>query len=267
MLSIITMKEDDIYDAANFCLVSDNEIVNSVVKLGCPEPCHIQIFDFEGLVNERLELSQKGHQVVAAAQKADGILVSWHLDKAPIINTLGYHIREALAGPLIALCGANQYDKVAALAAGADDAIMLPVYLPLIQAIVISYRRLTKASQVTDIVAPGAVELSSKASSNKVLEVNNLRLDDRSRRFFIDGKEVILTHREYALLHYLMSHVDEALPRDQILKDVWGLDFETGTNMVDVYMYFLRRKLEVHGLKGIIETIRGFGYRLSTTKN
>ena len=261
------MKENNNYEAANFCLVSDNEIVNSLVKLGCPAPCHIQIFDFEGLVNAKLELSEKGHQVVEAAQNADGILVAWQLDKAPIINTLGYHVREALAGPLIALCGANQYDKIAALAAGADDAIMLPVYLPLVQAIVISYRRLTKASQVTDIVAPGAMDLSPITSSKEVLNVGSLRLDARSRRFFVDGKEVILTYREYALLYYLMLHVDEALPRDQILNDVWGLNFETGTNMVDVYMYFLRRKLEVHGMKGIIETIRGFGYRLSTTKN
>jgi DNA-binding response OmpR family regulator len=69
--------------------------------------------------------------------------------------------------------------------------------------------------------------------------------------------------REFALLSYLMDHPDEACTRDQILDAVWGIDFDTGTNMVDVYMHFLRKKLEAHGIKGIIQTIRGRGYRLA----
>ena len=99
-----------------------------------------------------------------------------------------------------------------------------------------------------------------------MLVAGRLKIDDRAHKFFLDDKEILLTNREYALLRYLMVHTDEARSRDQILSDVWGINFETGTNMVDVYMYFLRRKLESHGLKNVIETIRGFGYRLSVEK-
>ena len=75
-------------------------------------------------------------------------------------------------------------------------------------------------------------------------------------------QEVDLTPREFALLSYLVAHADALVTRDQILDAVWGIDFDTGTNMVDVYMYFLRKKLEAYQLKEMIQTVRGRGYRL-----
>lgn len=251
---------------ASFCLISDSALVNSIVQLGCPAPCEIATYTFEDLVNKQLELSEKGQGIVSAAQTADAVLVAWTLDKAPVINTLGYHLRKTLAGPVIALCNGDPSDAIAALAGGADHAVALPIHLPLLQAMVISYRRLARASQQADQAAGRAVAPQPDASREKVLEAGRLKIDDRAHRFFLDDKEIPLTNREYALLRYLMVHPDEARSRDQILSDVWGINFETGTNMVDVYMYFLRRKLESHGLKNVIETIRGFGYRLSVEK-
>lgn len=95
------------------------------------------------------------------------------------------------------------------------------------------------------------------------LEVGPLRLDVQGYRFYINDEEVSLTPKEFDLLRYLMEHVDSPCSRDQILDHVWGIDFDTGTNMVDVYMHFVRKKLEAFGQKGMIKTIRGRGYRLS----
>ncbi len=251
-------------EPVRFCLISDDELIISIVRLGCPEPCEIEVFSFEGLVNKQIELSERGQAIVEASQHADAVLVTWQLDRAPLINTIGFHIRKALAGPVIALCNGSYHDEVAALAAGADHAITVPVFQSMLQAIVISYRRLTYASQNSDTEARSVIATPAETESDSRLrEFGRLRLDTRSHRFFIDEKEVVLTPREYALISYLIEHPEEALARDQILTEVWGINFETGTNMVDVYMYFLRRKLESNGLKGMIETIRGFGYRLS----
>ncbi len=106
---------------------------------------------------------------------------------------------------------------------------------------------------------------SSAANDGEALVVGPLRLDLKAFCFFVHGEEVELTPKEFDLLRYLMQHAGAVRSRDQILDEVWGLDFDTGTNMVDVYMHFLRKKLEAHGLKGMIQTIRGRGYRLEGT--
>jgi DNA-binding response OmpR family regulator len=93
-----------------------------------------------------------------------------------------------------------------------------------------------------------------------------VRLDQRSRRVFVHEQEVILTPKEYELLAFLLDHPGEALSRDTLLDAVWGINFETGTNMVDVYVHFLRKKLRKAGLARVLETVRGHGYRLNIPK-
>ena len=85
---------------------------------------------------------------------------------------------------------------------------------------------------------------------------------DGTGRLFVNDQEVQLTPREYSLLDFLLQRHDELCSRDEILARVWGINFDTGTNMVDVYIYFLRRKLTAHGFGGEIHTVRGYGYRL-----
>lgn len=252
-------------DISNFCVISSSELILAIVRYGCPPPCKLNVFTYEDIVNDHIELSEKGHHVLVSAAEADALLVAWEVEQALVINTLSFHLRERLAGPVIALCNDSYTERVAALAAGADEAITVPVQLPLLQAMVLAYRRLAKAAQGSQVEAPGAIAapLTPQESPARERTFGSLRIDDQSHRFFIEEKEVILTPREYALINYLIANAEKACSRDQILGDVWGISFETGTNMVDVYMYFLRRKLEAHGLKGMIETIRGFGYRLS----
>ncbi len=95
-----------------------------------------------------------------------------------------------------------------------------------------------------------------------VLTVGPLRLERHTFRFFIHDDEVELTPKEFDVLQDLMRHRGEVRTRDEILEAAWGIDFDTGTNTVDVYMHFLRKKLKAHGVGGMLETVRGRGFRL-----
>jgi two-component system, OmpR family, copper resistance phosphate regulon response regulator CusR len=93
-----------------------------------------------------------------------------------------------------------------------------------------------------------------------VLSAGNVRLDLRTRRASIDDRTVDLTAREFALLDTLLRHADQVLSREQLLSHVWGYSFDPTSNVVDVYVNSLRKKLG----PGVIETLRGAGYRLRT---
>jgi DNA-binding response OmpR family regulator len=90
------------------------------------------------------------------------------------------------------------------------------------------------------------------------LEAGGLRLDIRTRRADIDGDEVELTAKEFTLLETFLRHPGQVLSREQLLSHVWGYDFDPGSNVVDVYVGYLRKKLGSERF----ETVRGMGYRL-----
>jgi two-component system, OmpR family, copper resistance phosphate regulon response regulator CusR len=92
-----------------------------------------------------------------------------------------------------------------------------------------------------------------------VLEHGPVSLDLRTRRALVAGTTVDLSAREFALLEALLRHPGQVLTRQQLLSHVWGYDFDPGSNVVDVYVRYLRRKLGAH----TIETVRGVGYRLA----
>ncbi len=91
-----------------------------------------------------------------------------------------------------------------------------------------------------------------------VLRVGDLTLDLRTRRALVGDRTVDLTAREFLLAEVFCRHPDQVLSREQLLSQVWGFDFDPGSNVVDVYIRYLRRKLG----QNRIETIRGMGYRL-----
>ena len=93
-----------------------------------------------------------------------------------------------------------------------------------------------------------------------VLHVGGLALDVRTRRIRVQGREVELTAREFELMEMLMRNRGEVLSRELLLSRVWGMEFDPGSNVVDVYIGHLRRKLG----EGSIETVRGAGYRLES---
>jgi DNA-binding response OmpR family regulator len=132
-------------------------------------------------------------------------------------------------------------DRVRNLNAGADDYV-------------------TKPFSFAELAARVHARLRAKDQrSSSEVRVGDLELDLRRRTARIEGREVELTAREFALLETLMRHPGQVLSQVQLMDRVWGYDFDPGSNVVEVYVGYLRRKLR----KELIETVRGAGYRLA----
>ncbi len=147
--------------------------------------------------------------------------------------------------PVIVITALGQkHDVVGGLNHGADDYITKPFDLDeLLARIRAQLRRPTQAVP-TRLVA------------------GDIEVDLQSRVVNRNGSTIRLTAREFELLAYLMRHPNQLLSREQILSAVWGYDFDPGTNVLSVYINYLRRKLEVSGSAAPIETVRSAGFRL-----
>jgi DNA-binding response OmpR family regulator len=132
-------------------------------------------------------------------------------------------------------------DTVRGLDAGADDYV-------------------TKPFRFEELLARVRARLRDQGQGEQqTLEVNHVVLDLRTRRVMVAGRQVELSAREFVLAETLFRHPGQVLSREQLLSHVWGYDFDPGSNVVDVYVGYLRKKLG-HDL---IETVRGMGYRLN----
>jgi DNA-binding response OmpR family regulator len=122
---------------------------------------------------------------------------------------------------------------------------------------------LTKPFAFAELLARVRAHLRQPGQANAIsLEIGRINLDFRSREVHRSGRAVKLTAREFELLAYLMRHPDQVLSRAQILNAVWGYDYDPGTNVLDVYIGYLRRKLDAADGNTPIETVRSAGYRL-----
>jgi two-component system copper resistance phosphate regulon response regulator CusR len=144
--------------------------------------------------------------------------------------------------PVVVLSARDETeDKVTALERGADDYVSKPF-------------------RFEELLARVRVRLRPDATPEQsIVREGRLVLDLRSRRAAIDGRAIELSAREFVLLEVFLRHAGQVLTRQQLLSHVWGYDFEPGSNVVDVYVGYLRRKLG----KDSIETVRGMGYRLA----
>ena len=115
-----------------------------------------------------------------------------------------------------------------------------------------------KPFRFDELLARVRVRLRGGADEPTIMRVGTVALDVRTRRATIGTRTVELTAREYALLETFLRHPDQVLSRAQLLSIVWGYDFDPGSNVIEVYIRYLRRKLG----ENIIETVRGMGYRL-----
>ncbi|UQX02208.1 response regulator transcription factor [Streptomyces sp. RerS4] len=143
-------------------------------------------------------------------------------------------------------------DRVTGLDAGADDYLVKPFELDELFARV---RALLRRSSYAAAAAAGAPD-------SDALTFADLRMDLTTREVTRGGRPVELTRTEFTLLEMFLAHPRQVLTREQILKTVWGFDFEPSSNSLDVYVMYLRRKTEAGGEPRLVHTVRGVGYVL-----
>jgi OmpR family response regulator NblR len=134
-------------------------------------------------------------------------------------------------------------ERIACLEAGADDYLLKPYHLD-------------------EFLQRIRFYLQPTTTPKEQLRFGEMVLDLTTRRLFLNGQAVDLTMKEFELLRYLMSHSREILTREQILENVWGYDFRGESNVIEVYIRYLRLKIEQEGQKRLIHTVRGVGYVL-----
>ncbi|QUG40749.1 response regulator transcription factor [Psychrobacillus sp. INOP01] len=158
--------------------------------------------------------------------------------------------------PVILLTAKNNTeDKVTGLDLGANDYVTKPFEIEELLARVRSAIRFAKS--------PTSVPVHDES----VHVFESLLLNEQTREITNSGVSINLTPREYDLLLYMMKHPNQVLTREQLLDAVWGFDYYGDTNVVDVYIRYVRKKLEENQQSTLIQTVRGVGYVLKEQKN
>lgn len=136
-------------------------------------------------------------------------------------------------------------DKISALEGGADDYLVKPFSFKELLARIKAILRRPKNSLIAEI------------------KIRDIALNPSARKVFCGKSEIKLTLKEFSLLEYLMRHPNQVVNREQILDNLWDFGFDSFSNVVDVHIKNLRKKLDDDGKKKILETIRGVGYRMN----
>lgn len=227
-------------------LVVEDEIkVAEVLKRGLGE---------EGYDAEIANDGEAGLQM-ATHERYDLILLDINL---PMMNGLEVCRQIRLvdeATPVLMLTALGMSDDiVAGLEAGADDYMAKPFRFNELYARI---RALTRRKKVTENITG-----KDKDEEHDVFVLDDLYIDFTAREVKRGGKPIQLTAKEYALLEYLARNGGRIRKRSEIAGSVWGLDFETGTNFIDVYISYLRNKIDKPFAKKLVHTVTGFGYVL-----
>ncbi|HET7844688.1 MAG TPA: phosphate regulon transcriptional regulator PhoB [Xanthomonadales bacterium] len=190
-------------------------------------------------------------QEVIVARVPDLILLDWML---PGMSGLEYARRlrrdeMTREVPIIMLTArGEENDRVSGLEAGVDDYVVKPF----------SARELLARIKAVMRRVQGETESGT-------VEAGGLRIDGPAHRVFANDQPVAMGPTEYRLLHFFMSHPERVYSRTQLLDQVWGGNVYVEERTVDVHIRRLRRTLEPHGLDNLVQTVRGAGYRFSTT--
>jgi len=215
------------------------------------DDCALASFVKKGLEAEHYatDVSADGEQARAMATELDYDLVvlDLNLPRLDGISILRYLRTRKPSLPIMVLTGRNRVeDRVQALDLGADDYLGKPF----------SFSELSARIR--------ALLRRCHMPAESVLVVDDLKLDRVERRVERAGRRIDLTSKEFALLEYLMRNAGRRITRAMIIEHVWNLSFDTCTNIVDVYVNYLRRKVDDGFPKRLIHTIRGVGYELSS---
>ncbi|BAY92099.1 two component transcriptional regulator [Tolypothrix tenuis PCC 7101] len=219
-------------------------------------PCVLVIETDESLANQlSFDLQEAGYESILAHDANSGLQYSRDRQPALIVLdrmlagesglSLCKNLRTSgLRSPVLVLMARDTVDdRVACLEAGADDYILKP------------YRS-------EDFLKLIRLYLKPDVDTTEQLRFGELVLDIATRRAIHNGRVIDLTMKEFELLKFLMEHPREVLTREQILENVWGYDFMGESNVIEVYIRYLRLKIEDEGQKRLIQTVRGVGYVL-----
>jgi DNA-binding response OmpR family regulator len=226
-------------------LVEDDPRIARFVKRGLEAEGYV--VDHADNGEDGLELARSGDHAVVILDR----MLPRGLDGMEVCATLRRERRRCLVLMLTAKDALQ--DKVEGLHAGADDYLTKPFAFDELLARLAALLRRADGGR-------GAVGERSETP----LAVGDLVLDRATRKARRGGREIVLTHKEYQLLLYLMENAGRVLSRTRILNQVWDYSFDPGSKVVDVYIRYLRQKIDECEAKPLVKTVRGFGYTLST---
>ena len=226
---------------ANICLVEDEQKVAAFISKGLEEQGY------------KLSIANDGITAKALLQKNDFDLLILDV-MLPDINgiELCRQIRFTdTKTPILMLTALDQVqNKVSGLKAGADDYLVKPFHFIELLARIEALLRRKKVVE----------------SADHILVFDDLKLDTWSNVAERAGQQIALTAKEYTLLELFMSYPNKVLSREYIAEQVWKIDFDTGTNFIDVYVNYLRKKIEKGFKNKLIHTVIGMGYILKSDK-
>ncbi len=216
-------------------VVEDEKKVNRFIKLGLEGEDNQVDTAFDGEAGEDLALGGE----------YDVIVLDLMLPKKNGMEVLKSIRSKGVATPVLILTAKGRLeDKVEGLDKGADDYLVKPFALAELMARIRSLGR------------------RSGVEKSTVIKVADLELDTITRKAKRGGKDIELTNREFALLEYFVRNVNRVLTRTVISEHIWEYNFDTGTNIVEVYINKLRNKIDSHSEKKLIHTVRGAGYMM-----
>ena len=230
-------------DTSKVLLVDDDEDLLASVERG------LRLSGFEVLI------ARDGAEALRCVSDnaPDAIVLDMNmpvLDGAGVVTALRAMGNEV---PICVLSARNSVDdRIAGLESGADDYLVKPFVLAELVARIRALLR--RRTDTAPAATPGA------------MTVGPLEIDEAGYRALLHGREIELTKREFELLSTLARNTGVVLSRDRLLELVWGYDFAADTNVVDVFVGYLRRKLETEGTPRLLHTIRGVGFVLRAPK-
>jgi two-component system, OmpR family, copper resistance phosphate regulon response regulator CusR len=185
-------------------------------------------------------------QQATVEKKYDLVILDLNLPRASGLDVLQTIRARTLDLPILVVTGSSSVeDRVRGLDAGADD------YLP-------------KPFAFSELAARVRAVLRRRNHASAILKIGDLELNRVSRTVCRGSRNLDLSPKEFELLEYLMLHADAPVPRAAIIEDVWKSRGDGMTNVVDVYVNYLRRKIDGGAGVPLIQTIRGVGYQLGT---
>ena len=214
-------------------VIEDDPTVGRFVKRGLEEQRYSVDLVTDGDEGERL----------AATQPYDLVVLDLRLPRRSGIEVLRNLRAKGFERPVLVLTAQDAVDaKVETLRAGADDYVTKPF----------AFEELLARVE--------AIARRPRAIASPVLRVADLELDVDSHAVARGGKAIDLTPKEFLVLEYLMRHAGKVMSRTLITEYAWGYHFDSGTNIVDVVINHLRKKVDLPGRRKLISTVRGVGY-------